>query len=179
MGTPPHQHRTSPLAKLEILAAYDARHPMVKRVRCCAEKACIPAISWNAPGPGRGRAGGASQATARYADEGIAHLEREKPRLEQELAKARLVVEVQQNCTRSCGRSPTTSSPSAGRHRDRRRSHRTGPNDWHQASYYRRHRASPTQPRPTLTAHRDRPQPRTLTSQQRTAILDVSHSVND
>jgi putative transposase len=45
-----------------------------------------------------------------------------------------------------------------------------------QAGYYRRHRTSPVPPRPTPTAHRDRPQPRALTSQERAAILDVLHS---
>ena len=45
-----------------------------------------------------------------------------------------------------------------------------------QASYYRRHRASPTPPRPSPTAHRDRPQPRALTSQERGGILAVLHS---
>jgi putative transposase len=45
-----------------------------------------------------------------------------------------------------------------------------------QASYYRRHRASPAPPRPTPTAHRDRPQPRALSGQERSAILEVLHS---
>jgi putative transposase len=45
-----------------------------------------------------------------------------------------------------------------------------------QAGYYRRHRASPAPPRPTPTVHRDRPQPRALTGQERAAILDVLHS---
>lgn len=45
-----------------------------------------------------------------------------------------------------------------------------------QAGYYRRHRASPTPPRPTPTPHRDRPQPRALTSQERAAVLAVLHS---
>jgi putative transposase len=45
-----------------------------------------------------------------------------------------------------------------------------------QASYYRRHRASPAPPRPTPTAHRDRPQPRALSGQERSAIREVLHS---
>lgn len=44
-----------------------------------------------------------------------------------------------------------------------------------QTGYYRRHRTSPAPPRPTPTPHRDRPQPRTLTSQERAAILEVLH----
>jgi putative transposase len=44
-----------------------------------------------------------------------------------------------------------------------------------QASYYRRHRAGPAPQRPTPTAHRDRPQPRALIGQERSAILDVLH----
>jgi putative transposase len=45
-----------------------------------------------------------------------------------------------------------------------------------QASYYRRHRQSPAPDRPAGTAHRDRVQPRALTVEERTAILDVLHS---
>lgn len=45
-----------------------------------------------------------------------------------------------------------------------------------QASYYRRHRTGPAPARPTPIPHRDRLQPRALTSQERAAILDVLHS---
>jgi putative transposase len=45
-----------------------------------------------------------------------------------------------------------------------------------QAGYYRRHRTGPAPPRPTPIPHRDRLQPRALTSQERAAILDVLHS---
>jgi hypothetical protein len=72
---------------------------MVRRVRCCAGRACIPAISWHGAGPAtRARwrdwpgHGAAPQRDAR--EERIARLEREKRELEQELAKARFVVEV-------------------------------------------------------------------------------------
>lgn len=73
---------------------------MVRRVRCCAGRACIPAISWNGAGArdagalaGLARPRGRPQRDAR--EERIARLEREKRELEQELAKARFVVEVQ------------------------------------------------------------------------------------
>jgi putative transposase len=45
-----------------------------------------------------------------------------------------------------------------------------------QASWYRRHRASPAPPRRPAIAHRDRPQPRALTAVERAAILDALHS---
>lgn len=45
-----------------------------------------------------------------------------------------------------------------------------------QASYYRRHRHSPAPARPTPVPHRDRHQPRALTSEERAAILAELHS---
>src|SRR6202158_3914158 len=71
-----------------------------RRGRCCAARACTPAISWSgarramrARWPGspvrRGRKRRARQ------PEKIARLEAEKRQLEQELAKARFVVDVQ------------------------------------------------------------------------------------
>jgi putative transposase len=45
-----------------------------------------------------------------------------------------------------------------------------------QASWYRRHRASPAPPRPALVPHRDRAQPRALAAAERQAILDMLHS---
>lgn len=45
-----------------------------------------------------------------------------------------------------------------------------------QASYYRRHRASPAPTRPVPVAHRDRPQPRALSHAEQQAIRDVLHS---
>jgi putative transposase len=45
-----------------------------------------------------------------------------------------------------------------------------------QASWYRRHRASPALPRPVPVAHRDRVQPRALTPAERAAILGALHS---
>ena len=45
-----------------------------------------------------------------------------------------------------------------------------------QASYYRRHRASPPPQRPDPIAHRDRRQPRALSLAEQQAILDVLHS---
>ena len=45
-----------------------------------------------------------------------------------------------------------------------------------QASWYRRHRASPAPPRPAPVPHRDRAQPRALAPAERQAILDALHS---
>jgi putative transposase len=45
-----------------------------------------------------------------------------------------------------------------------------------QASYYRRHRASPAPARRAAVPHRDRPQPRALAQAERAAILDALHS---
>ena len=45
-----------------------------------------------------------------------------------------------------------------------------------QASWYRRHRASPAPPRRAAIPHRDRRQPRALSQAERAAILDALHS---
>lgn len=45
-----------------------------------------------------------------------------------------------------------------------------------QASWYRRHRASPAPPRRPAVPHRDRVQPRALPAAERAAILDALHS---
>jgi putative transposase len=45
-----------------------------------------------------------------------------------------------------------------------------------QASWYRRHRASPAPPRPAPVPHRDRVQPRALDPSERRAILGMLHS---
>ena len=45
-----------------------------------------------------------------------------------------------------------------------------------QASWYRRHRASPAPARPAPVPHRDRAQPRALAPAERRAILDVLHA---
>ena len=45
-----------------------------------------------------------------------------------------------------------------------------------QASWYRRHRASPAPPRRAAVPHRDRVQPRALAVAERRAILDMLHS---
>jgi len=45
-----------------------------------------------------------------------------------------------------------------------------------QATWYRRHRASPAPPRPAPVPHRDRTQPRALAPGERQAILDPLHS---
>jgi putative transposase len=45
-----------------------------------------------------------------------------------------------------------------------------------QATWYRRHRATPAPPRPEPVPHRDRAQPRALAAAERRAILDMLHS---
>jgi putative transposase len=45
-----------------------------------------------------------------------------------------------------------------------------------QATWYRRHRASPPPPRPAPVPHRERCQPRALAAAERRAILDMLHS---
>jgi putative transposase len=45
-----------------------------------------------------------------------------------------------------------------------------------QATWYRRHRASPAPPRPAAVPQRDRVQPRALAAAERRAILDMLHS---
>jgi putative transposase len=45
-----------------------------------------------------------------------------------------------------------------------------------QASWYRRHRASPAPPRPAPVPHRDRAQPRALDPAERQMVLDALHS---
>jgi len=45
-----------------------------------------------------------------------------------------------------------------------------------QASWYRRHRASPPPPRPAPVPHRDRAQPRALAPAERQVVLDALHS---
>ena len=45
-----------------------------------------------------------------------------------------------------------------------------------QASWYRRHRASPAPPRLAPIPHRDRRQPRALKLSERRAIMDMLHS---
>ena len=45
-----------------------------------------------------------------------------------------------------------------------------------QATWYRRHRLSPPQPKPVPVPHAERAQPRALAPAERTAILDVLHS---
>ena len=71
-----------------------------RRARSCAGRACTPVTSWSGGGPatpGRwpawpGPAGGPAPDPR---DAQIARLRKEKARLEQELAKARFVVDVQ------------------------------------------------------------------------------------
>jgi putative transposase len=46
-----------------------------------------------------------------------------------------------------------------------------------QATWYRRHRASPAAPKPALVPHKERIQPRALAPAERQAILDALHSV--
>ena len=72
----------------------------MRRARSCAGRACIPVISWSGGGPARlGRWPALARPRGRKRpdprDAQIARLQKEKIRLEQELARARFVVDVQ------------------------------------------------------------------------------------
>ncbi len=92
---------------------------MVRRVRYCAGKACTPATSTTGVGPATRLAGLAVLRGRKRRDpqaERIARLAKEQ--LEQELAKARFVVESRQNCTRSWKRYPRARNPATGQRRE-------------------------------------------------------------
>jgi transposase len=106
----------------EILAAYDAaaegeKGPLLRREGLYSSHIVAWRRARNAGGFG-GVAGPAAAGCARGADRA---LERENRHLEQELAKARFVVEVQAKLHALWRRSSRASSPSAGRGRGRRR----------------------------------------------------------
>ena len=85
--------------KLDVVAEYDAA-PTVRKARCCAGKACTPAtiVEWRRARDA-GALAGLKQPRGRPAadprDAQIARLQKEKAKLERELAKARFVVDVQ------------------------------------------------------------------------------------
>jgi len=138
----------------------------VRRARSCAGRACIPATSWSGAGPATpGALAGLAQPRSRerpdLREAKIAALERERQRLELELAKARFVVDVQ-------AKLPVEAL--------RERGHRAEVNamtdeavaelvpvtgtqtacaaaDAPQASYYRRHRKSLPPPRSAPAPH--------------------------
>ena len=101
--------------KLEVLAAYEAAGPGEKGAILRREGLYSSHIvEWR-----RARDAGALAGLARPRgrpapdprDAQIAALRKEKARLEQELAKARFVVDVQANCRRSWRRSPRARTP--------------------------------------------------------------------
>jgi hypothetical protein len=118
-------------------------------------------------------------------DDRIARLEQEKRQLEQELAKARFVVEVQAKLYALLETISRASSPSPGRRRDRRGDRRAGAHHRHPSSVPRRGccagRLLPAPPPQSRAAaadadpHRDRSQPRALTAPERHTILDALH----
>ena len=69
------------------------QRPTVRKARCCAARACIPATSPSGALAGLAAPRGRKRRDAQA--EQIARLQVEKQRLEQELAKTRAVVDVQ------------------------------------------------------------------------------------
>jgi transposase InsO family protein len=129
----------------------------------------------------RGRKRGDPQA------EKIARLEAGKRQLEQELAKARFVVEVQAKLhalleTLSRERGHRAEVDAMTDQAVAQRAACTGVRDARlavgasQAGYYRRHRVRPAPKRPAPIPHRQRRQPRALSAQEQQAILDVLHN---
>ena len=119
--------------------------------------------------------------------EEIARLKADKKQLEQELAKARFVVDVQaklhallETLSESADTDPkvdtmtdTAISELAPQVGVRAACQALGAA---QAGWYRRHRQSPPPTRPAPVAHRDRRQPRALTATEQQAILTELHS---
>src|SRR5579864_8223506 len=134
-------------------------------------------------GPGRRR----GRPAADPRDAQIARLRQEKAKLEQELATARFVVDVQAKTAGALGDDLQERG-----HRARVQfvtdeaiallAPRIGTraacaaSGVPQATWYRRHRISPPPQRPVPVPHAERIQPRALAPAERTAILDVLHS---
>jgi transposase InsO family protein len=176
--------------KLDVLAAYDGAPDGEKGAVLRREGLYSSHIvEWR-----RARDSGALTGLARTRgrpaadprDAQIARLNREKARLEQELAKARFVVEVQAKLhalgddlrgrghrARADAVTGQAIATFAGRVGVRAACRAVGAA---QAGYYRRHRASPAPARPAPVPHRDRMQPRALSGAERQAIVDVLHS---
>ncbi len=85
--------------KLAVLAAYDAAPDGEKGAMLRREGVCIPAVSWTGGARDAGALAGLSVPRGRPRrndqQERISRLERENRQLEQELARARFVVDVQ------------------------------------------------------------------------------------
>ena len=85
--------------KLAVLAAYDAAPDGEKGAVLRREGVCIPAVSWTGGARDAGALAGLSVPRGRPRrndqQERISRLERENRQLEQELARARFVVDVQ------------------------------------------------------------------------------------
>ena len=175
--------------KLDVVAAYDAAPDGQKGVVLRREGLYSSHIVEWRRARDSGALAGLDRTRGRPAadprDAQIARLNKEKAQLEQELAKARFVVDVQAKLhalletisggagTGEAGavtdQAITTLAPRLGA---RAACRAVGAA---QASYYRRHRASPAPARPAAVPHRDRRQPRALSAAERRAILDVLH----
>ncbi|MGB8465106.1 MAG: IS3 family transposase [Terrimicrobiaceae bacterium] len=177
--------------KLEILAAYDAAADGDKGALLRREGLYSSHIvGWRRARDAGALAGLAVARGRQRRDpqaEKIARLEQEKRQLEQELAKARFVVDVQGKTARALGdglrerghraevdaMTDRAVAELAGRIGVRDACVAVGAS---QAGYYRRHRVSPAPERAAPIAHRDRPQPRALSEAEQQAILDVLYS---
>ena len=124
--------------KLEVLAAYDAAGPGEKGAILRREGMYSSHIvDWR-----RARDAGALAGLARPRgrpaadprDAQIARLQKEKAQLEQELAKARFVVDVQAKLHAPCRRSPRARTPSPGPVSDRRGNRPASAEDRHPGS---------------------------------------------
>jgi transposase len=176
--------------KLEVLAAYDAAPEGAKGAILRREGLYSShLVDWR-----RARDAGALAGLTKPRgrprrdpqQEKITRLEHEKRQLEQELAKARFVADVQAKLHALVETISRARTPSRSRRRDQPGDHHPHPRlgvraacdalGAAQAGYYRRHRQSPAAPRPVPVPHRDRVQPHALSVQERQAILDVLHS---
>ena len=164
----------------------------MRRARSCAGRACTPATSSSGGGPGTpaalaGLARPRGRPRADPRDAQIARLRKEKAKLEQELAKARFVVDVQaklqallETISESADTEPRSNAVTdeaiamlAPRIGTRAACAAAGAP---QASWYRRHRVSPAPPRPAAGAARATGSSRARwPAAERQAILDVLH----
>ncbi|HLK73764.1 MAG TPA: IS3 family transposase [Streptosporangiaceae bacterium] len=177
--------------KLDVVAEYDAAATGAKGAVLRREGLYSShVIEWRRardagtlPGPARPR----GRPAADPRDAQIARLTKEKAKLEQELAKARFVVDVQSKLQAPLGddlrgrghraraelvtdAAITVMAPRIG---TRAACAAAGVP---QATWYRRHRISPPPQRPVRVPHAERVQPRALALAEREAILDALHS---
>ncbi|MGH3505562.1 MAG: IS3 family transposase [Nocardioidaceae bacterium] len=176
--------------KLEVLAAYDAA-PEGEKGAVLRREGLYSShiVQWRRARDAGALAGLSAPRGRKRPDpqaEQIARLKADKQQLEQELAKARFVVEVQGKTARALGddlreqgareRVDEVTDEAVGE-----LAPRIGVRDAcavvgaTRAGYYRRHRQSPPPPRPASVPQRDRPQPRALTAAEQQAILAELH----